>query len=254
MKYSIDILISLLHYQYFNYNQIPVEDTDVEALNDVLLSDEIPKEDIFNTYQEDIDIFLSSDIYPSFKSTLKKNDIQKIDISYEARKRYAQNVEKNKTKDTSGKRAKLETILNNSRLCFYFKKFLIRLEAVDNLMFYLEVADFVALFGTPITEEHDDDNQLSPNVENYDKTLNREFFLSQASDIYRKYIQTGAEQQVIDDYKTQNEIKDKLTTWNGTHPYPYQAFDKASDFIFALIMNNFVDGFFTCPEYNEYTV
>lgn len=310
---------------------IPIEQAEREEINDILLSNEIPSSDLFRCFQDEIFYFMSNDIYPQFMSLLEATPEESSNnaflYNYEARKRYENTLDKNQTSiDANSKRAKLEGILTSSRKCFYFKKYLTRLDAVDNLNFYLAVADFTALFCNPLRVEYvrtsiarsrcstnsihsrismnncnegsssplvkpykiedsggglGDDliggtpthknilppiitkknmslkqlNKMSNNngVSDLDKILNREFFLSEASEIYHKYIRNGGDNQVIDDYHLQDDIVNQLSTWNeNDNTYPYKAFDKASDFIFNLIMNNFVDAFFQSQEYKDF--
>lgn len=334
---------------------IPIEQMEREEINDVLLSNECPSSELFKCFQDEIYYFLSHDIYPQFMQKLESNTLDSSQsnaflYNYEARKRFEQNNNNNNpfdknnnnkqtTIDANSKRAKLEGILTSSRKCYYFKKYLTRLDAVDNLNFYLAVADFNALFSNPLrveyvrtsmarsrcstnsinsrisisnndrksstrsitkalknedSEEKDKDKAINNNTEEFsppshrsilppiitkknislkqlnmvsnsnfnnnnngvsdlDKILNREFFLSEASEIYHKYIRNGGDNQVIDDYHLQDEIVDKLSNWNeNDNSYPYKAFDRASDFIFNLIMNNFVDDFFQSQEYKEF--
>lgn len=142
-------------------------------------------------------------------------------------------------------------------MSYYFKNYLQRIKGdIEHFFFYLDVNEFYNMFGEL---KHDGKQTMPGEIEDTEmmereKVLSREFFLTQASKIYDKYIRKGALQQVIDDTDMAKAIVCKLSNWNGEGQYPYDVFNLPSDMSLTYLTETYLDGFIDSEEYKEYKI
>lgn len=148
----------------------------------------------------------------------------------------------------------MEKILTSNKKCYYFQKFLKSHDcSLHYIHFYLDANEFYNMFSSIRKEEKKNTNEEEDlAMLEKEKLLSKDFFLTQASKIYDKYIRKGALQQVIEEPEVGKTIVDKLGRWDGEGQYPYDVFNLASDMTLTKLTDNYLEYFLESDEYIEY--